>query len=77
MHLSGVNVRFMGYLRQCVTTPHLRTLILVEMLARAARDLLYSKLRAVVKRVCFLLSPCALLIAFGSSLQIWKTITSV
>lgn len=51
MHLSGINVRFLGLLRQVVKTPHIKTLLLVEMLARGFKAELLKKLRAVVKQV--------------------------
>lgn len=53
MHLSGINDRCMGLLRQRVTTAHIRSLLLVEMIARSARDSLHKKLREVVRKVLF------------------------
>uniref|UniRef100_A0A7S2MEZ2 EF-hand domain-containing protein n=1 Tax=Octactis speculum TaxID=3111310 RepID=A0A7S2MEZ2_9STRA len=50
VHRFGINIRHLGYLFKACTTPHIRTLILAEAIARACKHILAQKLQLMTKR---------------------------
>jgi hypothetical protein len=51
MHRAGMNLRYLGYLREKVTEPKTRSLLLLEMILRVLKNKLRYKLRSQMERV--------------------------
>eukprot|EP01102_Stenamoeba_stenopodia_P013206 TRINITY_DN4255_c0_g2_i1.p1 TRINITY_DN4255_c0_g2~~TRINITY_DN4255_c0_g2_i1.p1 ORF type:complete len:961 (+),score=234.00 TRINITY_DN4255_c0_g2_i1:195-3077(+) len=50
-HREGINIRYFGYLRSCVASPHLKNAILVEVLARVIKQEIRLTMRNTMKRI--------------------------
>lgn len=48
MHLKGINMRYLGFICSTCTIPFIRTMTLVEMIARVCKTLYQTKLRAAI-----------------------------
>jgi hypothetical protein len=50
MHSRGINIRYLGVVAELTKLPHVRDTMVVEMVARAAKEILRGTWRKVTKR---------------------------
>ncbi|KAJ5074990.1 clustered mitochondria protein [Anaeramoeba ignava] len=51
LHLHGINIRHLGVLANLTKIPHVRQLLVIEMIARVCKKSLYEQLRKTSKRI--------------------------
>ena len=50
MHMHGINMRYLGYVRMLVKSPHIRSFLLMDMLSRVIKNDVRDLLRRIMKK---------------------------